>query len=215
LADERPFPKVVLRVILFFKARGMVMAMREYTRRWSLALAGLAVGLLPLPALAQDSGSKSNDGPQENRAQVKLHWVSSKPIEGLTEKKGVPSSCDPDSLVYPHSKPALVLDLRTVSDYTLTKHDFSASGSSPENYTVRLYLTEEARKTLKESCPSDKPQTLTVLIDGKYWGLFRYEKAPGDFVPEQAQADTFTPDVGFFSSKVEAERLVNAVKRQP
>jgi hypothetical protein len=186
---------------------------RQGSGRWWLA--GLSLGLLALPALAQDSGSPSNDGPQENRAQVELRWVAAKPIDGLTEKKGFQSSCDPDSMVYPHSKPALVLDLRTVSDYTLTKHDFSASGLAPENYTVKLYLTNEARKTLKESCPSDKTQMLTVLIDGKYWGLFRYEKAPGDFVPEQAQADTFTPDVGFFSSKVEAERLVNAVKRQP
>ena len=33
-------------------------------------------------------------------------------------------------------------------------------------------------------------------------------------VPEQARAETFTPSVGFFSSKAEAERLVDAFKKE-
>ena len=52
---------------------------------------------------------------------------------------------------------------------------------------------------------------LTVVVDGKYWGVRRYEKDKEKmFVPDQAQAETFLPDVGFFSSEAEAQRLVSA-----
>ena len=52
---------------------------------------------------------------------------------------------------------------------------------------------------------------LTVVVDGKYWGLHRYEKDKDKpFVPAQARAETFVPDVGFFSSRADAQRLVDA-----
>jgi hypothetical protein len=51
-------------------------------------------------------------------------------------------------------------------------------------------------------------------VDGKYWGVHRYEKDAGNdpLVPAEVKAETFTPGVGFFSSKAEAERLVAAFK---
>jgi hypothetical protein len=52
--------------------------------------------------------------------------------------------------------------------------------------------------------------SLTVVVDGRNWGVYRYEK--GGNAPEQARSESFTPSVWFFSTKAEAERLVDALK---
>ena len=44
-------------------------------------------------------------------------------------------------------------------------------------------------------------------------GVSRYERATGPEVPADVRAETFTPGVGFFPSKAEAERLADAFKR--
>lgn len=147
------------------------------------------------------------------KVRVELKWVEAKRIEGITEEKGFQSSCDPDSIVYPHKAPALVLTAAEVAEARLTHHDFSKSGLSSENYMVALHLTQEAREKLAASCEGNEMRLITVVVDGKNWGVHRYEKDKDKpFVPEQARAATFTPSVGFFSSKADAERLVEAVK---
>ncbi|WP_425618185.1 hypothetical protein NA78x_001884 [Anatilimnocola sp. NA78] len=173
------------------------MAVRIQTVLWSICCAlitGLAVAEPP-------------------QAKVEMRWVETKRVEGLTEVQGFQSSCDPDSIVYPHKKPALTLTAKTVADAKLTKHDFSNSGLSSQDYSVTLHLTPEARQELLKTCPGDDTQYLTVVINGKYWGLRRYEKKQdGPEVPTQSQAETFLPDIGFFSSQAEAERLLAAVR---
>ena len=97
----------------------------------------------------------------------------------------------------------------------------------PEKAKVELRWVETKRiegltddKGFQSSCdtkdvlyPHKRPALLlTVVVDGKYWGVRRYEKNAAPFVPEQVRADTFTPNVGFFSSKAEAQRLVDALK---
>jgi hypothetical protein len=150
------------------------------------------------------------------KAKVELRWVEQQKIEGLTEDEGYQSSCDPDSIVYPHKKPALILTSAEVREAELTHHDLSRNGLSAQNYMVKLHLTKEARKKLAASVEGDGMRLLTVVIDGKTWGLHRYEKDPEKpFVPDQARAESFTPSVGFFSSKGDALRLVNAVKASP
>lgn len=147
------------------------------------------------------------------KAKVELRWVESKRVEGLTEDKGFQSSCDPEAIVYAHKKPALTLTAKTVADVELKNLDLSKNGLSSNNYNVTLHLTPEARQELAKSCPGDDTQYLTVVIDGKFWGLRRYEKkdtSPG--VPHQARAESFVPDVGFFSSEAEANRVAQAVK---
>jgi hypothetical protein len=150
--------------------------------------------------------------PARPKAKVDLRWVEDKPIQGVTEEEGFQSSCDPDSIVYPHKRPALALTADLVAKAHLTEHDFTSSGLRM-NYMVRLDLTQEARDKLARSCEGNEMRLLTVVVDGKYWGIHRYEKDKDKpFVPEQARAETFTPDVGFFSSRYEAERLVEAFK---
>ena len=146
------------------------------------------------------------------RAKVELRWLETKPIEGLTEAKGFQSSCDPDDIVYPHKKPVLVLTAAEVSEARLTKHDLTRNNLGV-HYTVTLHLTKEAREKLAATVEGKQMRLLTVAVDGKYWGVRRYEKnKDAKFVPEEARAETFLPDVGFFSSEAEAQRLVDAFK---
>jgi hypothetical protein len=151
--------------------------------------------------------------PIKPKAKVEFRWVEAKPIEGLTDKDGFKSTCDPDSLVYPHKKVALALTAAEVTEARLTKHDFSGSGLSSENYSVNIHLTKQARAKLAATCDGDETRNLTVVVDGKYWGVYRYEKdKTKPLIAEEARAETFTPSVGYFSSKAEAERLVDAFK---
>jgi hypothetical protein len=169
-----------------------------------LATAAVCSAWVPLGA-GQEPPAKPN-------VRVEFRWVESKRIEGLTEDKGERFSCGPE-LSYPHKKPVLVLTREHVAKVELGHHDFSKSGLSSELYTVTLHLTKEARDTLAAECRVGEMKMLTVVVDGKYWGLRRYEKARDKFlVPEQARAESFLPEVGFFSSRAQAERLVDAFK---
>lgn len=147
------------------------------------------------------------------KATVELRWVEAKQTEGLTEDKGYQTSCDPDSIMYPHKKAALVLDAKSVEEVSLKNHDLSKNGLAANNYLVSIKLKKEAREKLAASVEGKEMRLLTVLIDGKYWGLYRYEIDPEKpFVPEQARAATFAPEVGFFSSKGDADRLVASLE---
>lgn len=141
--------------------------------------------------------------PAPPKSKVELRWVEFKKVEGLTEGKGFQTSCDPDSIAYPHKKPALVLTKAEVEEVTLKQHDFSRSGLSSENYMVTIHLTPKARKALADGCGAAKSKILTVRVEGKDWGIRMYRKS---------EADKFTPEVGFFSSRADAERLVAALK---
>ena len=184
-------------------------------------LLGLAVviGLAGVPAASgqETSETSKDEKPTEaRRGVVELRWVETQHVEGLTEDKGFQSSCDPDSIVYPHKQAALVLTAVEVAEARLTHHDFSANGLSSENYTVDLHLTPEARKTLAASREGKEMRLLTVVVLGKYWGLHRYEVDPEKpFVPEQARAESFVASVGFFSSRDQAEQLVKFVQTKP
>lgn len=177
--------------------------------RWSmLSLLGIVVVSIFVPRV------RGEEPAPKPKVKVEIRWVESKRIDGLTEEKGFQCSCDPDSIVYPHKKPALILTGAEVTEVRLTNHDFSKSGLSSENYNVTLHLTKEARDKLAASCPDDSERGLTIFVDGKPWGVHRYAKgkAATRGVPVQCCAETFLPDVGYFSSKAEAERLVDALK---
>jgi hypothetical protein len=149
-------------------------------------------------------GQEPDAAPQ---VKVELRWVETKWIEGLTEDDGFQSSCDPKDRVYPHKKPALVLTAAEVAETRLTKHTIAGR----EHYMVALHLTKSARDKLAATYEGREMRLLTVVVDGKCWGIRRYEKDQDkEFVPDQAQAETFVPDVGLFSSQYEARRLADA-----
>jgi len=172
-----------------------------------LSVIGLAVvSVCVPPVIGQEPVAKP-------KAKVEIRWVEGKSVDGLTEEKGFQSSCDPDSLVYLHKKPALVLTAVDVTEARLVHHDLSKNGLSSELYSVTLHLTKEARDKLAATCGDDSERYLTIVVDGKHWGVFRYAKGTATKgVAPVACAETFLPSVGFFSSKADAQRLVDALK---
>jgi hypothetical protein len=176
---------------------------------WSVRI---ALGLVVCSAAVAVVGGQEPPAKPKDKARIELRWLETKRIEGVTEEKGFQASCDPKDIVYPHKKPALVLTKAEVSEARLTKHDFTANNLGVQ-YTVTLHLTKEARGKLAATVEGKEMRLLTVAVDGRNWGVRRYEKdRDKPFVPEAARAETFLPDVGFFSSEAEAQRLVDAFK---
>jgi hypothetical protein len=76
-----------------------------------------------------------------------------------------------------------------------------------------FHLTKAALAKLAATCESKDTRELTIVVDGKHWGVYRYEKDKDKpSIAEEVRAETFRPSVGYFTSKVEAERLANAFK---
>ncbi|WP_254513395.1 hypothetical protein [Anatilimnocola floriformis] len=159
------------------------------------------------------AGSVALFAQDAKKPKVELRWVEAKKIAGVTEDEGFQTSCDPDSIMYPHKKPALVLTAEEVERTTLQHLDLSGNGLSSQNYQVTMHLTRAAREKLAATYEGKEMRYLTVLIDGKYWGLRRYEKVDKPGVPPVTLAENFTPDVGYFSSKGEALLLMDALAR--
>jgi hypothetical protein len=173
--------------------------------RWLIS--ALAICVMGSAAFAQEIKVESK------KSNVELRWVEAKQIAGVTEEKGIQTSCDPDSIMYPHKKPALVLTAAEVEHVTLKHFDLSGNGLSSQNYQVTLHLTRAAREKLAASYEGKEMRYLTVLVDGKYWGLRRYEKVDKPGVPPVTLAENFSPDVGYFSSKGEALLMMDAFEK--
>lgn len=174
--------------------------------RWSMCV----IVMLAVSAIGV-SGVVAQEPP--GKAKVEIRWVEWKPVKGVTEVEGFQSSCDPKDIVYPHQKPALVLTPAEVAEVELKEHNLSSSGLARANYMVTIHLTKEARAKLAAACSGDEMRLVTIVVDGRYWGVLRYEKDKDKkFVPDAARAESFTPGVGFFSSRGQAQRLVNALK---
>jgi hypothetical protein len=174
---------------------------------WSMRVAlGLAVSSACVTAIV------GQEPPAKSKAKVELRWVEVKRVEGLTEDKGFQTSCDPMDIVYPHKKPALVLTAAEVADARLTKHDLTKHGMGVL-YQVAIDLTKDARANLAATVVGNESRWLTVVVDGECWGYWRYEKDKDKkSIPDQARAETFRLDVGFFSSEGAAQRLVDALR---
>lgn len=173
---------------------------------WFVRIAlGLVVGAAGIPAAC---GEEPQDKPE-----IELRWVECQQIEGVTADKGLPS-CDPKNIAYPHKKPALVLTADVVTKARLLTHvGKPGSGWPSEFYTVEFDLTKEARTKLAASVEGKETRYLTIRVDGRYWGVHRYEKDKDKklYSPE-VRAETYVPSVGFFNTKAEALRLVDAFK---
>lgn len=167
-----------------------------------------------LALVACVAGVSTADGrePEKPVVKVEFRWVEGKRIAGVTEEKGFQASCDPKDIVYPHKKPALVLTPEHVTGVRLSQLGDFPGGKPSEHYMVDFTLTRKARDALIAACGMERARGLTITIDGRHWGVHRYEQTENNLVPEQCRAKTFAPGVGFFSSKAEAQRLVDAFK---
>lgn len=171
-------------------------------RSWRILL---VLGLYP----ACSTNLLGEESPARPPVRVELRWVETSRIAGVTDDEGFQTSCDPMSVMFPHREPALVLTAADVTVARLSRHNFR----DRPHFLVTLELSRDARDRLARTCQNDEPQLLTVVLNGKYWGLRRYERNPDQpLVPVQARAETWSLDVGFFSSEGEAERLAAAFR---
>jgi hypothetical protein len=145
---------------------------------------------------------------EQPKSKVELRWVESFRVEGLTADRGVG---DPDSPVYPHKTPALVLTRKDVAEARLNQHEWMMNDVVVPHYSVTLILTKEARDRLAASCPG-KSARVTVAVDGRYWGWHHYTTDNDAKVSELCKAKNFNPYIGLMSSKAEAEHVVDAFK---
>jgi hypothetical protein len=113
-------------------------------------------------------------------------------------------------MVQSHPPRSGFLEQSGQTEAVLTSHSIAGT----QRHMVTLHLTQEARDQLAATVSGKQTKLLTVIVDGKFWGIRRYElDEEKQSVPEQARAKLFSPDVGFFSSEAEARRLVNTFKK--
>lgn len=165
----------------------------------------IALGLAVCFAGASSAGAA--DPPA--KVQVEIRWLEPKPVKDVTEDKGVLASEDPNNLVYPHKKPALVLTAAEVEKTVLKRVKFGAG----EQFMVDIHLTQKAREKLAATVEGKETRLLTITVDGHHWGVHRYEKDKDKkFVSDDVRAETYRPGVGFFRSEAEAQRLIDSLK---
>jgi hypothetical protein len=168
--------------------------------RYAFLAVWLVVGLVAVPAVSgQEPAAKPQPGP---RAKVEFRWLEAKAIKGVTQEKGIRTTCG-DALSYPHAKP--VLTQADVVGTQLTAEEFKNMAVPATYYSVKFQFSKEAKKKLVESCGSDAWRVLGIFVDGEYMSAWKFEKA---------KADTFVPFAGMFSTKPEAERVVEGCKPQ-
>lgn len=168
--------------------------------RYALLAVWLAVGLVAVPAVSgQEPGAKPQPAP---RAKVEFRWLEGKAIKGVTQEKGIKTTCG-DELSYPHAKP--VLTHADVVGTRLESFEYKNMAVPRVYYSVEFQFSDRAKKKLAEECGDEEWKVLAVFVDGQYWGAWKVEKAKPDAVK---------PSAGFFSTKAEAERVVDACKPQ-
>ena len=143
------------------------------------------------------------ESPALPKAKVEFHWLEDRPIQGVTEEKGIHTS-ETGELSYPHLKPILTNEDITAVRVTATK--FGAGATASEQYMLDFQLTKEARKRLAESCGASGDKMLAAMIDGGYHGCPYYLKSRDE--------TTFAPFAGFFTSKEQVDRVVETINKR-
>lgn len=138
--------------------------------------------------------------PAKPTAQVEFRWVECKPINGVTEEKGIRTSCG-NTLSFLHTKP--ILTNVNVAETRLSKHDLSGIGFPGEHFMIAFYLKKQAKQKLIAACGDHPTRLLAILIDGKYRGAANFQKS---------KVADFVPYAGYISSRADAERIVKAFK---
>ena len=144
----------------------------------------------------QASGQEPSDKP---KPKVEFRWLESQPIPGVTEEKGIRTSCG-DELSYLHKQP--ILTNMDVAEVRLSKIDVRQDGILQEQFMIHFHLTAEGRQILAATCGKSGDKLLAVVIDGTYRGAPYFLKS--------RDASNFVPFAGYFSSKPMVERIVAA-----
>ena len=149
----------------------------------------IALACLAAPCLGQE--------PAKPKVTVEFRWIEPQAIKGVTEDKGKPIVCDGEDW-YVHLKP--VLTSKDIDTAQLTHLHIA----NADQYLVGFTLTKGAAKKLAEACGEAPGRTLTVCVDGHWYGSSYFDKAK----PEEFSA----PSAGFMLSKTHAERILEASK---
>lgn len=166
-----------------------------WSTRIGLCLAAAAAGLTAAPAQVPPPREKA-----PAKARIEFRWLEDAPIKGVTEDKGIQTTCGPE-LSYPHKTPALTnADLAGVS---VKNHDFSRAGLPGDHYVATFTLTADAKKKLAAACAAGQTRWLATYVDGGYWGA-----AP----VTTGNAETLAPSAGFIPAKDLADRIADAFK---
>eukprot|EP00913_Durusdinium_trenchii_P005655 g5273.t1 len=139
---------------------------------------------------------------------VQCRWLETKRIEGVTEGKGYKYS-EGGAVGYLHKKPALVVTAAEVEKVKLSRLDFRKG-----LFSITIHLTKDAKKKLAANVRGrgKEMRLLSFVIEGKKWGPMRYEIDQNKRgVPPQCRAKSFTPLIGFFPKRSEAQRIVDAL----
>jgi hypothetical protein len=152
----------------------------------------IALGLVVCSASVE--GQEPSPKP---KATVELKWLEKERVEGITEEKGITTTCDPKSVEYMHKKPVFVLTAADFDEVRVVFHEVY-SGILVPYYSVKLSLTKKARDRLAASCADPKGRMLAVQMDGKYLKAAVW--------PDVKEIDIV------FGSKDWAERFAEALK---
>lgn len=135
--------------------------------------------------------------PAKPKVTVEFRWIEPQVVKGVTEDKGHPIVCGGKDW-YAHLQP--VLTSKDIATAELTQLNIANN----DQYAVKFTLTKGAAKKLTEACGDAAGRTLTVYVDGHWYGASYFNKAK----PE----DLFPPMAGFMSSKTQAEQILEASK---
>ncbi|MEL7498315.1 MAG: hypothetical protein AAFN77_11950 [Planctomycetota bacterium] len=154
-----------------------------------LVIAFLCTSTLLGHASAQDSATVSEP-------RVELRLMEPKPIEDLTEYRGIKHGYGDNDYGYLHKKPARVLNKQSVAKLEIWRSYLSPSLKKPNGFTMKFHLTEEARKQIADHAGGgDWQRYVVVVVDGKQvGGLQRYEINNCKSAPPDCRAESFNSD---------------------
>jgi hypothetical protein len=135
----------------------------------------------------------------EAKAKIEIKWLSANPANGVTQEKGIQTTCGPE-LLYPHLAPLLTnADLASAK---FNEHDWTKSGLG-RMYSVDFTLKAESRKKVAAGLGDQQNGQLAIFIDGHYWGTG---------IVRAGKIDEYQPFAGLMSNRADAERAAGALK---
>lgn len=155
--------------------------------------------MITLLLFSVESTGHGQAPPANPKAKIEFRWLADEPIKGVTEEKGIRTSCYPE-LSYPYIKPILT----TVDVESTDLHQVDFSGMGKPQYSVTLKLTEAARKKLATEAGDRPVMVLATYVDGRYAGAGFLRKG---------ESASFAPSAGFFPDKADADRIIEACKK--
>lgn len=151
----------------------------------------LALAVVVMTGVTFTAGQEPPGSPH---VKVEFRWAEEKPVEELTEAKGIDLSCS-DKKAYLHKK--AVLTNQDITEAHLRK----ANTVPDDKFIIEVKLTRDAGKKMAKSSEENLNKPLVVLVDGKVAAAMVVTSRLSDFLPI----------TGFFT-EAEADRIIKGMK---